>query len=60
MIHVALTCGIPGGGKSTFVNKVLPEIKGLIPTIYSTDLERLDKDGNYVYIPKDNQKTHGN
>ena len=58
MIQVALMCGVSGSGKSIFSTKVLPRIKGLIPTIYSADLERLDRDGNYVYKPEDNNKVH--
>lgn len=58
MINVAIMVGCSGSGKSTFVNKVLPKIKKLIPTVYSADLERLDKDGNYVYKPKENQQVH--
>lgn len=58
MINVAIMVGCSGSGKTTFVNKILPKIKSLIPTVYSADLERLDKDGKYVYIGKENQRVH--
>lgn len=58
MIDVAIMIGISGSGKTTFSTKIIPRIKNLVPTIYSADIERLDKDGNYIYKSAENIAVH--